>query len=609
MAMTSRDDAPLGAQLPVRVDRPVRDEGPVAMEWGSDALAEALRSLDVPFIAINPGASYRGLHDSIVNYLGNERPAMLVCLHEEHAVAIAHGYAKVTGAPMAVAVHSNVGLMHGTMAIYNAFADRVPLILIGAQGPLDSAQRRPWIDWMHSTADPAAMIRHFIKWDDAPASVAAALLSLTRANRIARTYPQGPTFVNLDVGLQEQRLHGAPRFPDLTRTLPPAPPGPSRAQVEQVTALLTASPRTVMLIGRGGAGEDAWRARIGLAEALGAQVITDTKQRAVFPTADDHHAAVPAALLTDSGAAVLRDATMLLSLDWVDLEGTLRMAFDGPAPVSVVHCSMDHTLHNGWSKDHFEMPEVDVFIAADPDALITELLSVGVSGPSPGDAWGIELPADAAPPSPGPAITIRQLAAALRRVTASDAVSLLRVPLGWDGRDLDIRHPLDHMGYDGGAGIGSGPGMAVGAALALIGGGRLPVAVLGDGDFLMGCSALWTAARHRIPVLVIVANNRSFYNDEMHQERIARQRSRPIENRWIGQHLRDPEPDLAAIANGMGLMGYGPISSRDDLAGVIADGVEVVRSGGCAVIDVHVEANDYVVQPAAAVEQRVESVR
>ncbi len=144
-----------------------------AAEWGSDAVADFLRSTGVPYIAFNPGASFRGLHDSLVNRLGAERPDMVLCLHDEHAVAIAHGWAKVTGRPMAVALHSNVGLMHAAMAIYNAWCDRVPVFIIGAQGPVDAAKRRPWIDWIHTSADLPAIVRDYVKWDDSPLSVRA----------------------------------------------------------------------------------------------------------------------------------------------------------------------------------------------------------------------------------------------------------------------------------------------------------------------------------------------------------------------------------------------------------------------------------------------------
>ena len=161
--------------------------------WGSDAIADLLRALEIEFIALTPGASFRGLHDSLVNHLGNTKPALLLCIHEEHAVALAHGHARVTGKPLAVALHSNVGLMHATMAIFNAWCDRIPMLIIGAVGPVDAVQRRPWVDWIHTSRDLGALIRGYTKWDDQPASVAAALEALVRAYQIADTLPKGPT--------------------------------------------------------------------------------------------------------------------------------------------------------------------------------------------------------------------------------------------------------------------------------------------------------------------------------------------------------------------------------------------------------------------------------
>jgi thiamine pyrophosphate-dependent acetolactate synthase large subunit-like protein len=179
------------------------ERGRVAVEWGSDALAELLSRLDLPYLALVPGSSYRGLHDSLVNYNGNTDPQLIVCLHEEHAVAVAHGYAKVTGRPLAVGLHANVGLMHAAMAIYNAWCDRVPMLIIGATGPVDAARRRPWIDWIHTSADQGALIRPYVKWDDQPASVAAALDALAHAHEITVAAPSAPVYVCLDVSLQE----------------------------------------------------------------------------------------------------------------------------------------------------------------------------------------------------------------------------------------------------------------------------------------------------------------------------------------------------------------------------------------------------------------------
>src|SRR3954447_19092616 len=209
----------------MQIERPVglpNERG--RARFGSDAIAELLHRLELPYVSLNPGASYRGLHDSLVNHLGNERPELIVCLHEEHAVAVAHGYAKVTERPLAAALHANVGLMHATMALFNAYCDRVPLLAIGATGPVDEALRRPWIDWIHTTPDQAAMVRSFLKSDDQPASAQAGVDALAQAWTHACTYPCGPTYVCLDSALQESPLPAGVTLPPFTP--PPAPAAP-----------------------------------------------------------------------------------------------------------------------------------------------------------------------------------------------------------------------------------------------------------------------------------------------------------------------------------------------------------------------------------------------
>src|ERR1041385_7080766 len=189
--------------------------------WGSDVAAQMLRRLGVPYISLNPGASYRGLHDSLVNHLGNERPGILLCLHEDHSVAIAHGYARVTGEPMACVLHANVGLLHGMMAMFNAWCDRAPMMVLGATGPLASEKRRPWIDWIHTMRDQASLLRSFVKWDDQPSSPDALVESLARAFQLTRAQPTAPVYVCLDAGLQEAKLDSAPAWPELSRLAPP----------------------------------------------------------------------------------------------------------------------------------------------------------------------------------------------------------------------------------------------------------------------------------------------------------------------------------------------------------------------------------------------------
>src|SRR5215510_8717041 len=220
------------------LERPV-PAGTNAAGFGSDVIADTLRDLAIPYIALNPGASYRGLHDSLVNYLGNAAPQMLLCLHEESAVAIAHGYAKVTGKAMAAAVHSNVGLMHATMAIFNAWCDRMPVVVLGATGPVDAAKRRPWIDWIHTARDQGALVRNYTKWDDQPASPAAIREAVLRAGWIANNTPKGPVYINLDAELQEARIAEPLPPVDASRLMPQVATGAPADVIQKAAQLLS----------------------------------------------------------------------------------------------------------------------------------------------------------------------------------------------------------------------------------------------------------------------------------------------------------------------------------------------------------------------------------
>ena len=581
------------------IDAP-RDPSRAPAAWGSDHVADLLRALDFEYIALNPGSSFRGLHDSLVNHLGNQRPTMLLCLHEESAVAVAHGWSKVTGRAMAVAVHSNVGLMHASMAIYNAWCDRVPMLILGGGGPLDAAKRRPWIDWIHSARDQGALIRPFIKWDDHPGSVAAAQEALLRARLLADTAPRGPVYVSLDAALQESEVRSVPPV-DVGRYSAPRAAAPDPGLLTRAAQRLSEARRPLILAGRVSRSEADWRARIELAERLGAQVLTDLKQAAAFPSAHPLHAAPAGLFPTPKALDVFREADVVLSLDWADLGGLVRAACGAENPgARIIHASVDQHVHNGWSMDHMGLAPVDLRVLCEPDVFVAGLLgepALAAPAARRTAGGGLGTAPQAAAPAPG-GLDIRMLAAALRESLgkhprggrAQRAVCLVRTPLSWAGDFWPIDHPLDLLGYDGGAGVGSGPGMAVGAALALRGTGRLPLAVLGDGDFIMGVSAVWTAVHYRIPVLIVIANNGSFFNDEMHQERVARQRGRPIENRWIGQRIAEPAIDLAAMARAQGATGIGPVRTADQLTEALRDAISAVEDGQTAVVDVRISA-------------------
>ena len=575
----------------MRTDRPVGLK-PAPAAWGSDYLAEIMRMLGIEYVTLVPGASFRGLHDSLVNHLGNTEPAMLLVLHEENAVAIAHGYAKVTGRPMGVILHSNVGVMHATMAIFNAYCDRVPMLIYGAQGPMDANARRPWIDWIHTCADQAALIRNFIKWDNQPASLAAAAEAMLRAAQISRTAPRGPTYVVFDSALQEAKMESELALPDGSRFAPSHPMHPAPVAVRAAARMLSRATRPLLLPGRVGRSIEAWNDRIALAELLGARVLTDLKTAAAFPTDHPLHL-TPVKYIDDDARRIFEEADVILSLDWIDLAGTLRQVWKSgtPVPAKIIQVSVDMLVHNGWSMDHQGLPPADLGIVADPDATAACLLAElrGSRRKRSAVAWHPR-PRRAAPASRGKGIGVGSLAAAVTALAAKQATSLIRINIGWPAGAIRYNHPLDFLGNDGGGGVGSGPGLAVGAALALRDSGRLPLAVLGDGDFIMGASGLWTAARYGIPLMVVVANNLSFFNDELHQERMAVQRGRPTENRWIGQRIAGPDVNIAELARAHGASGVGPVERLAELPRVLREAAAKTRRGHVVVVDVRVTA-------------------
>jgi len=577
----------MNSEHPKRIEK-------ITVGWGSDVIAELLHRLDLKYIALNPGASFRGLHDSIVNYLENKNPQILLTLHEESAVAIAHGYAKVTGKPMGVVVHSNVGLMHATMAIFNAWCDRVPVFILGATGPVDASRRRPWIDWIHTARDQGSLVRDYTKWDDQPASVAAACESLLRAYQLSRTAPYGPVYICLDASLQESKLENSVVIPDPARFKSAEVQQASQSVLQRAAELLLQAKHPLILAGRVSRELSHWNLRVKLAEHLGARVVTDIKVGAAFPTGHPLHGAGPGIFLSKKAVELIRDADVILSLDWVDLSGTLKQVWGATdVPATVIHCSVDSYIHRGWSMDYQGLPAVDLPILANPDGFVAQLLAVieasGTSARKETKITQQESPAIAK--NTRGSISHYDIAAALKKTLGERKTCLIRLPLGWPEDACDFKDPLDYLGSDGGGGVGAGPGMAVGAALALRGSDRLPVAILGDGDYLMGISALWTAVRYEIPLLIIIANNRSYGNCVRHQEHVAILRSRPIENKWIGQCIDKPPVDLVGMAKAQGLDGEGPIDNFEDLLKAISRGTEAVGQNRCYLIDVAVKTH------------------
>ncbi len=573
--------------------------GKAQMRWGSDVVAEVTRQLDLKYIALVPGASYRGFHDSLVNYLGNNNPQMVICLHEEHAVSIADGYGKVTETPMAVALHANVGLMHATMPIFNAWCDRTPMIIFGANGPVDAHRRRPWIDWIHSAKDQASMIRNYTKWDDQPASPQAAVESVLRANQITRTAPYGPVYICLDAGLQEAPLTEAVEIPTAVRFAPAPTPAVPEASLKKALEAIAKAKFPLILMGRVSRKQSDWQRRVRFAEAIGAAVLSSSNDPSAFPTTHPLHFAPPCVRPNKAAIALIEKADLIMSMDWLDLAGVLRLALgsaqtQAPAAKTILHCSVDNYRTNGWSMDHQALAAVDLPIIAEPDQFVAQMLdqlSVKKNAklkmwPAMKQLkhWNADSLTTSAAKGTEP-MTMWDMAMTIRQFAKGRAVTFARLPIGWPGEAYEFDSPLSFMGNDGGGAVGTGPGHTIGAALALKDSDRLTVGVLGDGDYLMGVNALWTASHFEIPTMIVVADNRSYFNDEMHQERVAQMRSRPPQNRWIGQQIDNPRVDLVAMARAQGFDSEAPVSTSRELAQALKRGAEVVANGGRYFID------------------------
>jgi thiamine pyrophosphate-dependent acetolactate synthase large subunit-like protein len=531
---------------------------------------------------------------------------MIQCCHEEISVALAHGYAKAMGKPMAALIHNIVGLQHASMAIFNAWCDRVPLLALGATGPMDITQRRPWIDWIHTALVQGNLVRDYVKWDDQPHSLAGVPESFLRACRIAQTDPQGPVYVCYDAGIQEEVLHTTPSLPDPRRYAPPAPPQANPEALERVAELLLQAEHPVIIADLLGRHPEAVRHLIQLAELLAVPVI-DRGGRFNFPNTHPLD-------LTDGAADILAEADVVLALDVLDLFGALgrvdkatRMFQSAIAPqTTVIHITMGDLFGRSWAADYERLPAVDVAIAADTAVALPQLLSLCRTRlPTAATTrlqartahlqrrhhalrqqWQQEAHA-AQQQRP---LAVPTVVAALWDVLKHEDWMLVNNAIGaWTRRLWDWPPLGGYLGTSGGAGLGYGMGAALGGVLAQRekGSDKLCVNLQADGDLLYTPSALWTAAHHRLPMLVIMFNNRTYYNSEEHAIEVARVRERPVANAGIGTRLDDPPVNFALMAQSFGLYGEGPIDTLEGIRPALERALRVVKTEGTlALVDI-----------------------
>ncbi len=571
-----------------------------------------LDALGVRYAAFNPGASFRGLHDSLVNYGQNRRPEIVTCTHEEISVAIAHGYAKATGRPMAAILHNVVGLQHASMAIFNAFLDRVPILLLGGTGPMDTTRRRPWIDWIHTALVQGNLVRDYVKWDDQPASLAAVPESLARAYRIAMTPPHGPVYVCLDADIQERPIGDTVvPMPDLARLAPPAGLQADDTSLERTAEWLVAAERPIILADHLGRNPDAVLALVELAELLAVPAV-DVDARHSFLTTSDMD-------LTDAHAELLRDADLVLALDVMDLAGQLgrvdrrtrTVASDLREDTRIVHYTLEGLNVRSLVGDYQRLQPEDLRVAADTALAVPALLERcrdRLAADPAAQARVAERRAALARRHHERRAAWRERALAERdhRPLSQAAVALALWEAigrgarpwllangnlnGWARRLWDWDRPNRYLGRSGGAGVGYGIGAALGAALAHRDDDTLVIDIQSDGDLLYAPGALWTAAHHRLPLLIVMANNRSYYNSEQHAQTLAESRGRPLERSGMGTQITAPDVDFAQLARSMGVHGEGPIESYAELGPALERAVKIVRDERLpALVDVVVQ--------------------
>jgi acetolactate synthase-1/2/3 large subunit len=596
MTTTDKSPAQSPAILPAHPNR----------RYGSDLVVDLLQRYEIPYVSLNPGSSYRGLHDSLVNYGGNN-PEMIVCQHEEIAVFLAHGYAKATGRPMAAIVHDTVGLLHCAMAIYYAYLDRVPIMILGATGPMDPARRRPGIDWIHTTVLQAQPIRDYIKWDRQPVSPQEVVDSFARAHRVAMQEPQGPVYLVYDAGLQEDSLDAEVALPNPDRVTPGTFAYPDPRAIDQLSGMLVAAQMPVIIAGYAGRHPSAFQALVDLAEASGAAVI-DRHDRLNFPTRHPLN-------VTGTETDLLRRADLVLSVDVKDLYGPLveldrltrTTTFVTPSGCKIAEIGYRDLNISKWSDEYQQLVEVDLQILADSSValpLLTESVKqktasdstagarvqsrteeIGRIHASAQTAWEDEAKRDW---DVSPTSTARLASEVWEAIKGEDWVLTANTLSNWALRLWDFDQPYRHPGNA--LGTSTQIGIALGVALAYKGTGKLVVDIQPDGDLLFDAGALWVATNQQIPLLVVMYNNRAYYNDWEHQIRLAHHRGTPVENAWVGQAIDYPAPNFAGLARSFGWYAEGPIEDPAQVGGAIRRAIEAVKRGQPALVDTVTQA-------------------
>lgn len=565
-------------------------------EYGSDLIVDLMKRYDFKYTALNPGSSFRALHDSIVNYGGNERPKIVLCCHEEIAVAVAHGYARASGEPMVAICHDVVGLQHASMAIYNAWIDRVPIVILGATGPSDPTGKEPFprLAPLHTAHLQGQLVRDYVKWDYQPNSLAGVVESFARAYKIALTEPMGPVYLCYDAKLQEDRVHEMPAIEPLERCPPSAAPSGDPQKLKEVVGRILDAKSPVLITGMVGRSRETWKSVVSFADLLGLPVI-DQGLRFNIPTTYPLN-------VTGAEKDILQDSDLVLALDVVDLYWALHRLGDRherllDPKAKVISLGLEDFTIRSWGEAR-RLVATDLSVIADTSIALREMLQYAsqmiagnevirkkvaerteatrVKHQEIRENWRKEAERqwEAKP------VSLPRLLLELKELLGSLPWSLVNVGTAasvWAKRLWDIEEPEQFCAGNPGGGLGHGIGASIGAALVETLSNRICIDLQADGDLLYTLSGLWTLSHLKLPLLIIMTNNRSYYNDEEHAENIAFRRGRPVENKKIGFSLASPPVDFAKIASGFQIYAEGPIEDPGSIRGALERAVQVVK--------------------------------
>jgi len=575
---------------------------------GADFMVDVLKSLNFDYIFANPGSSFRGLQESFINYGKNTQPEWITCCHEESSIAMAHGYFKIEGKPILCMAHGTVGLQHASMALYNAYADRVPVYLI-LGNEQEIAFRRSDVEWTHSVQDAAAMVRDYTKWDDSPISLGHFAESAVKAYKVMMTPPYEPVVICANGGLQEEPMPEEDRHAlRVPRLVIPSPPAGDAGAVVEAAKMLVAADNPVIVAGRVARTPNGIKLLVELAETLQAGVL-DRRFRMNFPTRHP---------LYNVGSVTTADVVLGLEVPdfWNATHSQTpinRMGMTSrpttKADAKLITITAGDLFSRSNYQDFGRYTEVDLAIAADAEATLPALIEACKRLMTPdrkrvAEERGRKLAEEhkrtrdrdfdqAAVGWDASPITTARLSAELYQAIRKEDWSFVSDTTfisWWPLRLWDFDKHYQFIGGHGAYGIGYGAPAAVGAALANKKHGRITVNIQCDGDLNYAPGVLWTAAHHKIPLLSVMHNNRGYHQERMFLQDMASRAGRGIENTHIGVALNEPNINYAMLAKAYGMYSSGPIENPKDLGPAIKAALEVVKKGEPALVDVVTQA-------------------